>query len=119
MTRPILEMQCGHSGRGENLAGAEIVGRGGWGASALGLPREGKDSDWDHMSGFYDSGFGIVPASSLPAPVKQKSHENACATQRRGDRRDKRREDRPSRSRVFFSFCRACFFFSEIGRAHV
>jgi hypothetical protein len=28
MTRPILEMECGPCGRGENLAGAEIVGRG-------------------------------------------------------------------------------------------
>ena len=38
MTRPIVEMECGQSGRGQDLAGAEIVGRGEWCASALGEP---------------------------------------------------------------------------------
>src|ERR1035441_4988808 len=38
MTRPILEMKCGQSGCGENLAGAEIVGCGEWGTSARGEP---------------------------------------------------------------------------------
>jgi hypothetical protein len=45
--------------------------------SSRGEPDEGKDSDWDHMSGFYDSGFGIVPARSLPDSAKQEPYRNA------------------------------------------
>src|ERR1035441_10439709 len=45
--------------------------------SSRGEPYEGKDSNWNHMSGFYDSGFRIVPAKSLLDPAKQEPYRNA------------------------------------------
>ena len=81
MTRFPLEVERGEFGRGQNPAGAEIVGRGEWDASALGEPTGdfvfGDSGDQAHNSRLHcieiDTAEDLQSARALSALLQDAS----------------------------------------------